>query len=772
MQVLAPSRHAAFALPQLIAVALLGALPFAIDPVTARAQKPPLSEAESKATAQALAEPIKMTLESPLGRTTEDFRGSSGQGEEISESPPLEVVSRFGRWFPIAVTLTNTNAEATDAKVTLSLRLFSAGDPAGVGSVSSFETRVDLPKGARKRVWLYGRRERGATDAGEVVLSTSGSRQEKPFRLREPSEGARVVWTVSDSDERLVFLRALPRLRRQVDSTIPPVGLGSTGAVETLGSSHEMVPTRWIGLEAVDLVVLHDFPHTSLSTEQVDALKGYVAAGGTLQVLGGSNFQRLAASPLRELWPVAPTGSRVISRRDREPLSDLVAQALKLATTRKGKPYAAELPLHLSGPRELSGADRLGGAPLLAATGSLAPDARALSPSLDPSLAAQKRYGAGRVNWFAFDPTKPPFVGWRGQEELWRTAFANLPSPRRIAGVDARLETDNGNTPASYNYYGYNQQGETGLSVLRSALARSPQLRTPAASSIAWFLALYVFFLVPVNYVVLRALDRRELAWVTVPVIVLIFSTLSYAAAVRIKGTQLRARQVAIVQGSDASPLARADSMLWVFSPRKASYTIEGKVAGGQPDPAAFAAVYGDGRRSDALDNAVVEQSSEGDGARVVGAPINMWDYKSFVGHSVVPTRGGFAIEKQGGKRFLVNRSGQALRSATWIEDNMMRRLGDLAPNSRVNVDLAKPHGFTNSSIQLAEAAGKVFSFDNAGTGQGIASAALQVAGVNAGNQKAPMLVAWQPNASSALAIAGEAPVRETVSLWVWRFTE
>lgn len=729
-----------------------------------------------------------MTLDSPLARPISDTlapdandeRYDSGVNPDGTPARKLGIVTRFGRWFPVAVNLNNIGESAD---VTLSMRLSSTSDPANVGAVSTFETRVDLPRGSSKRVWIYGRLERGACDFGSVTLSGRGvSSLERSFALSAPSDGARVVWTISDSGDTLSSLGTLPGLRAPVESSTSQYGQPNNSynngrSVEALGATHEMVPERWAGLDSVDLVVLHDFPHASLSTEQANALRGYVAAGGSLLVLGGSNYQRLASSPLRDLWPMRPSGSIEAARSQKASLVSLVRKELQRANGKRIKGRLLDLPTNLAGPRTLNGADELGGAPLLLTTGSLAPTARPLFPALNTGLAWVKRYGAGRVEWLSFDPTSPPMVGWRGQEALWKPLVSNLNRPRHIEGVDAQLETqgDNDNSTTSSPYaYNSNRSEDTMLVGLRSALSRSPQLRTPAASSIAWFLALYVFFLVPVNYVVLRSVDRRELAWVTVPLIVAAFSMLSYAAAVRIKGTQLRSRQVSIVQGSDASPLARADSMLWVFSPRKASYSIEGRDSKGDEDVQMASAVFGDGRRSDALDNSLQQQSA-GRGISVDSAPINMWDYKSFVGQSVVPASGGFTLRQEGGKRFLINQTGQMLKGAAWVESGRVSPLGNLAPNSRTEISAAASKG--SGVTQLADLAAEVYPFDAAGTGRGIAAAALSVANLEIAQRAdksfaPPTLVAWQVRPSSSLVIAGEEPVRETVGLWLWRFTK
>ena len=48
----------------------------------------------------------------------------------------------------------------------------------------------------------------------------------------------------------------------------------------------------------------------SLQADGTLRLRGYVAGGGSMLVLGGANGQRLAQSPLATLWPVTPGAAR------------------------------------------------------------------------------------------------------------------------------------------------------------------------------------------------------------------------------------------------------------------------------------------------------------------------------------------------------------------------------------------------------------------------------------------------------------------------------
>jgi hypothetical protein len=692
------------------------------------------------------ASPIKMDVASPLAVTDK----------------PLAVQVRFGRWFPVAVTLSNTGEPV---RGTLTLKLSSSTNEQH--ATSTFVTEVDLPTVARKRVWLYGRLERGESNQATVTWSGRGiETREVRFVLDTPDAGARVVLTISDSEERLSYLSGLNNRRLGIaeemeDGNFVPDAAATRGGVnpnqarrfaQPLGKAHEWVPDRAIGLDGLDAVVLHDFPHTALTPEQLTAVRGYVASGGALIVLGGSQWQRLATSPLADLWPLTPASSTPAS----------AAEVRSLVNN-----YVTK--------NEMDAGDRLGGAPVIVVRSTLKPGSDLLAGSTSAPMMALALSGAGQVVFLAFDPTQPPFLGWSGLGELWATVFSKTARPGVIQSVDKRLEMPGYTPDQGGNYrYQYAEQSDANAvqptNLLWTEMVRSPQMRTPPVSYIAWFLALYVFFLVPVNYCVLRFLDRRELAWVTVPVIVLAFSLLSYFAALRIKGSIVRTRHVNIVQGSLGSTTARSDAMLWLFSPRKSTYEIVGS------DPQVVAAPYLDGSRSNSRDESTIWQPGVQQPFAVRDTLINMWDYKTFTGHAAVSLGKGIEVRRAGSNLEVVNNSGHDLRGVMLVNGGRVATYGDLANGQRASKVLRmEDNGAVDpglrGAIERATAWDKIFPRQDADAYRKMAQGALGVAlGSNFGkNSEGVMLVAWSTKPVMRLAATGEDPQAQDVALWVLR---
>ena len=258
------------------------------------------------------------------------------------------------------------------------------------------------------------------------------------------------------------------------------------------------LPSMPQGYAMADAVALGDLPLDNLTDDQMDALQSYVRQGGLLVVSGG-NAARLKSKFFADLLPIVPGSDATVSAfpalaaRYQEPLVATPGSKFAL-TTGQLKPGAISL------------LDNIGGA------GS--------------SLVSMMPYGAGRVVFTAFDFQDPAIRSWKAAPSLWRDLLRcgnDAVSPRDILA-------DNAHGGAYYNGNSSNS-----ASRLEDALAGKQATNTPAFSTVAGFLGAYIFLLVPVSYLILKKLDRREWAWITTPVLVLGFTVLSYGIATAIK---------------------------------------------------------------------------------------------------------------------------------------------------------------------------------------------------------------------------------------------
>jgi hypothetical protein len=410
--------------------------------------------------------------------------------------------------------------------LTMNARLLLQGH-ARVGSWAAVE--VDLQNDGpaiQGELRMDGGSQSNARFAMAVDLPT-GSRQTYVLHVQPPSFGrtvkvdlvsgdqvvdsVSVAYLVHDSTQLVVGVLAERPQALVSQIKLPANPLGAAAAVIPLTIAD--LPERAEGWGVLDRLVWQDVDSNQLSSLQLDALRRWLAAGGRLTIVGGSGgIGTLSAFP-DDLLPYRPTATL-----DLDPAS-LVS---------------------LLGPLPI------GAAELPAMAGALA-RGRALATSGDRAVAAELTYGSGRVTLLGFDPTTRWLAESKSVDALWRAA---LPA-RSADGVQFFDD-----------------------SPLVQAVYQLPLLALPPTSGLLILIGAYIVIIGPINYLVLKRMDRRELAWITMPVLVLAFTAASFGYGFFLRGTDVVVNEVAIVRGAPDATEATAQVYFGVFSPTRATYQV------------------------------------------------------------------------------------------------------------------------------------------------------------------------------------------------------
>ena len=166
-------------------------------------------------------------------------------------------------------------------------------------------------------------------------------------------------------------------------------------------------------------------------------------------------------------------------------------------------------------------------------------------------------------------------------------------------------------------------------SEMTDALAGKQAAQTVPFPLLSGFLILYIVLIVPVNYLVLKKLDRRELAWITAPALVFLFSGASYAAASAIKGGSLTVNRAVVYEMIANTDTATGYGQFTLYSPRRAAYAI----SIGDPNDSANpyrntlpTETFRNGRASGPTDLTVRRDAS----TTLQNVAIPIWDTRSF----------------------------------------------------------------------------------------------------------------------------------------------
>ena len=94
----------------------------------------------------------------------------------------------------------------------------------------------------------------------------------------------------------------------------------------------------------------------------------------------------------------------------------------------------------------------------------------------------------------------------------------------------------------------------------------------------------YILLIGPISYFVLRRIDRRELAWVTAPILVVLFTACSYGIGRTMKGGDVVVNEISVVRTTSEGGSATVDTFSGIVSPDRSTYdlTVEADALIGQ----------------------------------------------------------------------------------------------------------------------------------------------------------------------------------------------
>lgn len=420
---------------------------------------------------------------------------AAAEGLTMDAHAMLDGHARVGAWMAISIRLKNDGPPVTGE-----LRLSG-----GAQGTSRFGIAVDLPTQSDKTYVLYAQppafgRELtlALVDGATTVASTKVA-----FTIHDGTQ--LVVGVVAERPQDIVSSIHLLPNQNQVAPVILPL-------------DPTQLPDREEAWQALDRLVWQDVDSSLLTKEQIAALRGWIAGGGRLVIVGGTSGPGALAGFTDDILPFRPAATL-----------DVPAAALTA--------FLGSAPSDASALPALSGSLTAG---------------RSLAVVGDRVIAAERAYGSGATSLIGFDPTVDWIAGGTVADTFWRRLL-----PQRVnAGLS--LSDD---------------------SQLVGAVAQLPSLALPPIGGLFALLGAYILLVGPINYLVLRRLGRREWAWATIPALIAIFAVGAYAFGATLRGSEVIINEVALVRGAPGTTDGTAQVYVGIFSPSRGTYQV--RVPGG-----------------------------------------------------------------------------------------------------------------------------------------------------------------------------------------------
>jgi hypothetical protein len=401
---------------------------------------------------------------------------------------------KVDKWLPVHVTVENTGADI-NARVQASYKNSLDGQTASGIDIS-------LPATSRKEFFLYVTPQGLMRTFNVSVLDGNKVLAKTNLNVNCASDPT-LFGLLTDNPSTYTIL-----------NNVRPL----TGATKTVHLNISDLPDRAQGWGMLDALIISNVDTGTLTPEQKQALKLWLANGGKLFITGGIQWQSTTAG-LSEFMPIKLTSTQKVMG-----LPALSAYAME--TT----PLEAETIL---------------------ATGATQTGANILVAQNDIPVLIENQIGYGKVYYFAADPGLQPLNNWDGMQAIYEHLLAfQSPKPAWAMG--------------SWDSY----QSSTALSTL-------PELALPSFVYICCWLGLYITVIGPINYFILRRIKRTELAWVTVPVLVIIFTSLAYFSGYLYRGTRPILNRIMLAQAWQGVDQAQTTALVGVYSPTRTSYTVE-----------------------------------------------------------------------------------------------------------------------------------------------------------------------------------------------------
>ncbi len=362
-----------------------------------------------------------------------------------------------------------------------------------------------------------------------VSLPTQSTKR-VPLYIYLPEFGADVVVRLLSDDQLVAETDANLLSRIATDDLLYGVVSPEAGALAYLSTipggredaavaflSLDELPDIAPGWQALDVLVLDDTDTSRLSREQREALSAWIENGGQLVVTGGPGGATTAAG-VAEFLPVRVTGS--------ETVEELPALA------------------------DFAGFELTSDGPYVVATSELGSGEVVISEA-ETILLARQPVGRGAVYFLALDPKLDPLRGWSGATVIWEAIAASVPTaPPWGNGLQDGFATG-------------------------SAISAIPGLELPSIWQLIVFLLIYTLVIGPINYIILRRIRRPELAWVTIPAFVLLFSIITLFTGFRTQGSAALLNEMAVSFGHIDAATVQTQTAAGLYSPRRDTYNLE-----------------------------------------------------------------------------------------------------------------------------------------------------------------------------------------------------
>lgn len=290
--------------------------------------------------------------------------------------------------------------------------------------------------------------------------------------------------------------------------------------IQTVPLEEKDIFSSYAAMQGLDMIVINNYAVEQLSPEKLKALQEWTKKGGTLILSGGTHIEKLMNS-FSSFLPVRITGTAELN-------------SLSVFEEEVHKSILLQKPLTVSIGEVTQG--------------------RILYEENRVPLYVLSPYQEGNVLYIAYDLAEEPIASWTGNREIWGKVLQQVVEP-----ITEETKYSQGNWWP-----------------LQQASERIPNLKFPKLTWLIVSFIIYLLFIGPVLYFLLKRKEKREWNWIIIPVVAVLTTIFAFQWGLMGRSRSVLTHQISFIE-INQNHQARIQTVSTVFVPKHGDYQLRYK---------------------------------------------------------------------------------------------------------------------------------------------------------------------------------------------------
>ncbi len=346
------------------------------------------------------------------------------------------------------------------------------------------------------------------------------------------------------SDEKMKLMLASGQIVPSQSSVAIKDGVYEKREAVVVSLNRDSFPYNTEVMDSFNYLIVSRFDTGLLNEEQVSAMENWVDSGGALLLGAGLSWQKVYNGLPDSLKPYSIKGIEdynAMNALKNFTGKDSSAVTLKTAIGALDFEYVPQSGNNTGYPTRYLDNDIIAG-------------------NEKNPLVIKYGKGNGNITVFTFDPTLEPFVSWQYKSNFMENVF--------------RYVNSNNQNYQQYRQDYYSKQYYNGMN-LQYLVNEVPNSKNPPFFWMFISLGLYIILAGPVLYLILKKKDRRDWAWVIIPMLSILLLGCMYIFGFKSRYNSAVTNSVSLIKAQQGKNEATVTSAIGVFNNKRGTLKME-----------------------------------------------------------------------------------------------------------------------------------------------------------------------------------------------------